>query len=129
MDLEEDWRIGGLKPMARQYKREPLTSEETDSLMNACTEGKEKLLVWGLLETGLRIEEFLSLRKEQIDWQAKRVRIVGKIKKRRVVPLTDRAVSLLGSHFALSEGIGIKYGLFCLNPPWLLSKLVQANSN
>ncbi len=43
--------------MAYQYKREPLTQEEASRLANACSTGEERLVVWTLLDTGLRVGE------------------------------------------------------------------------
>ena len=43
--------------MTYQYKREPLSIEEADRLFNAVETTQEKLCVWGLLETGLRVAE------------------------------------------------------------------------
>lgn len=40
-----------------QYKREPLTPDEANRLANACQTHEEKLIVWTLLDTGLRVAE------------------------------------------------------------------------
>ncbi len=45
----------------RQFAREPLTDEQADRLSNACEGSKEKLIVWTLLDTGLRVSELCSL--------------------------------------------------------------------
>ena len=55
--------------MAYQYKREPLTQDEATRLAQACTTYKERLVVWGLLDTGLRVSELSGLTREHIDWQ------------------------------------------------------------
>ena len=47
--------------MVYQYVREPLKTEEADRLVNTCRDTKEKLVVWTLLDTGLRISELCSL--------------------------------------------------------------------
>jgi integrase/recombinase XerD len=54
--------------MAYQYVREPLTGEEADRLANACVTSEEKLVVWTLLDTGLRVSELCALRPENIAW-------------------------------------------------------------
>lgn len=41
--------------MTYQYKCEPLSIEEADRLLNSATTLQERLCVWGLLETGLRV--------------------------------------------------------------------------
>jgi integrase/recombinase XerD len=97
-----------------QYRREPLTAEEQDKLVNACQTHQEKLVVWTLLDTGLRVSELASLASQNVLWQEKRIMVYGKggpygkKSKRRVVPLTDRARKLLEVQFATSNnGIGM----------------------
>jgi integrase/recombinase XerD len=99
--------------MAYQYKREPLTPDEANRLANACQTHQEKLVVWTLLDTGLRISELTGLKKENIDWQNHRLMIYGKggpygsKTKRRVIPLSTRAQKLIEGHFSLEETVGI----------------------
>ena len=98
--------------MPYQYKREPLTRDEANRLANACDTHIEKLVVWTLLDTGLRVSELATLKKDNIDWQGHRLTIYGKggpygtKSKRRIVPLTPRVQSLIEGHFALHETRG-----------------------
>ena len=64
--------------MAYQYVREPLRFEESDRLCQACETVQEKLIVWTLLDTGLRVSELCGLTTEQILWQQKAIRVSGK---------------------------------------------------
>jgi integrase/recombinase XerD len=48
--------------MLYQDKREPLTADKTTRLANACTTHQEKLVVWTLLDTGLRVAKLAGLR-------------------------------------------------------------------
>jgi integrase/recombinase XerD len=95
--------------MPYQYRREPLTQEEATRLANICETSQEKLIVWTLLDTGLRVAELACLTKDNIDWQTHRITIYGKggpygkKSKRRIVPMTDRIRSLLESYFALND--------------------------
>jgi integrase/recombinase XerD len=95
--------------MPYQYKREPLTQEEATRLANACETPLEKLVVWTLLDTGLRIGELAKLSKDNIDWQMHRLTIYGKggpygkKSKRRVVPMSNRITPLLESYFGLND--------------------------
>ena len=99
--------------MAYQYKREPLTQDEANRLANACETHREKLIIWVLLDTGLRVSELASLTKDKIDWQNHRLIIDGKNglngkkSKRRVVPLSQRVRPLLEGHFAIYDTIGV----------------------
>ncbi|MGI2257541.1 tyrosine-type recombinase/integrase [Candidatus Cardinium hertigii] len=64
--------------MGYQYVREPLRFEEADRLCQACETVQEKLIVWTLLDTGLRVSELCGLTTEQILWQQKAIRVSGK---------------------------------------------------
>ena len=64
--------------MPYQYKREPLNNDEVDKLTNSCDTFREKFVIWTLLDTGLRLSEFADLKKENIQWQERRLVIYGK---------------------------------------------------
>jgi len=99
--------------MPYQYKREPLDDDEVDKLTNACDTFREKFVVWTLLDTGLRLSEFTDLKKDNIQWQEKRLVIYGKggpygkKTKRRVIPITERVRRLFEYHFAENNDIGV----------------------
>jgi integrase/recombinase XerD len=100
--------------MAYQYKREPLTQDEANRLANACQTHQEKLVVWTLLDTGLRVSELVNLKKDNIDWQGHRITVYGKggpygkKTKLRVIPLSSRVQPLIENHFSLHDTLGIK---------------------
>ena len=100
--------------MPRQFKREPLTQEEANRLANACQSYEEKLIIWTLLDTGLRVSELVGLKRDNIDWQAHRLTIYGKggpygkKTKRRVVPLSPRVRPLVEGRWSLHDSLGIK---------------------
>jgi integrase/recombinase XerD len=99
--------------MPYQFKREPLTQDEATRLANACQSHTEKLVIWTLLDTGLRVSELAKLKKENIDWQGHRLMVYGKggpygsQTKRRVIPLSSRVQPLLEGHFALHDTLGL----------------------
>src|ERR1041385_1425539 len=99
--------------MAYQYKREPLTTDEANRLANACKTHEERLVIWTLLDTGLRVSELASLDRGKLDWQQHRVTIYGKggpygsRTKRRVIPLSARVQPLLEGHLSLNERLGL----------------------
>jgi len=98
--------------MPYQYKREPLDDDELDKLTNVCDTFREKFVVWTLLDTGLRLSEFADLKKDNIQWQKRRLVICGKggpygkKTKRRIIPMTERVRRLMGRHFAENNAIG-----------------------
>ena len=55
--------------MPYQYVREPLTAEGSDRLSNACETPTERLVVWTLLDTGLRVGELCDLTPKKPLWQ------------------------------------------------------------
>ena len=65
--------------MAYQFIREPLQAEEADRLCQACETMQEKLIIWTLLDTGLRVSELCSLTPHHIEWQQKALRITGRV--------------------------------------------------
>jgi integrase/recombinase XerD len=82
-----------------------LTGDEADRLANACQTPEEKLVVWTLLDTGLRISELCDMRSENISWQSREIRVrgkggpYGKKSKQRVVPMSGRVRGLLEPYF------------------------------
>ena len=102
--------------MSYLYVREPLRAEEADKLCQACKTSLEKLVIWVLLDTGLRVGELCSLTPQQIMWQQKTIRVsgkggpYGKQSKKRVVPMSTRVQALLEHYFAINTHwpIGIR---------------------
>ena len=99
--------------MKYQYKREPLTQDEANRLSNACQTHQEKVIIWTLLDTGLRVSELAKLKKDNIDWQSHRLMIYGKggpygkKSKRRLVPMPPRTQPVIEGHFALHDDFGM----------------------
>lgn len=98
--------------MPYQFKREPLTQDEATRIANACATHDERLVVWTLLDTGLRVSELANLAKGNVDWQMHRLMIYGKggpygtKSKRRIVPLSPRVQPLIEGHLALHDIFG-----------------------
>ncbi len=113
--------------MAYQYKREPLTADEANRLSNACDTPEEKIVVWTLLDTGLRLGELEQLTKDNLDWQAHRLMVYGKggpygsKTKRRVIPLSARIQPLVEGYFSLNDRLRISR--------WKIGRMVKALAN
>jgi integrase/recombinase XerD len=100
--------------MPYQYVREPLTADESDRLCNACETPIERLVVWTLLDTGLRVSELCGLTSKNVLWQQRQLRVkvkggqYGKKTKVRVVATSNRVRALLEHHFALEKAFPVK---------------------
>src|SRR5271157_892571 len=100
--------------MPYQYVREPLIAQESDRLSSACETPTERLVVWTLLDTGLRVGELCALTRKNVLWQQRQLRFKGKggphgkKTKVRVVPMSSRVRALLKHHFALEKAFPVK---------------------
>ena len=61
-----------------EYKREPLEEDESQALRESCKTFEEQLVVNVLLDTGMRVSEFASLKEENVSWQRGCINIIGK---------------------------------------------------
>lgn len=84
----------------RTYRREPLTKAEANDIANACETREERLIIWTLLDTGLRVSELAGLKDANMDWQAHQLVFRGKRKKLRYVGLPARVQPLLEHQIA-----------------------------
>lgn len=99
-------------PRKHEHVRTPLVREEAINLCLGCRTLQERMLVWTLLDTGLRISEYCKLDPSMINWQGHYITIYGKNtsrhkltdgianpKKKRLVPMTARVQAILTDHF------------------------------
>ena len=99
--------------MRYQYKREPLTDDEANRLANECRSIEERLVVWTLLDTGLRLGELATLTRRNVDGYRHRLTVYGKggvsglMSKRRVVPLSIRARIIVELYFESCPTLGM----------------------
>jgi integrase/recombinase XerD len=89
--------------MRYQYRREPLINDEVSALERACETARDRLILYTLLDTGLRVAELAGLHRHNVDFQTHRLVLFGKGNKRRVLKMTDRIRPLLESHFAVED--------------------------
>ena len=91
--------------MAYQYKLQPLSSEDIDRLVNSAQTFRERLVIYCLLDTGLRVAELAGLMKSHVQWHERRLVVYhgdGRTKQ-RVIPMTERVRMVLTHHFALEN--------------------------
>jgi len=83
-------------PLPKRPTRLPkyLTREELARLINACQDDYEKLVI-GLLITGVRVSELVTIRVSDINIERRSVKVIGKGNKERVVFFADWLIPLL----------------------------------
>lgn len=83
--------------------------DDADRLANACRTPEERLSVWTLMDTGLRVSEMCGLTRDNVLWQQGSLRVkgkggpFGKKTKVRVAPASKRVMTLLEAYFALHD--------------------------
>ena len=90
----------GVRRPARGRRSAPvkyLPRDQANALRNAAEGLDQSVVVNVLLDTGLRLAEFCAIRRPDVDWQARRLRVAGKGGKVRTVPLTRHAAELLAA--------------------------------
>lgn len=87
-------KIKSLK-IDRLRSRHPLSAEQLELLRDGCETYKEKALLEFLVSSGCRLGEVVGLRVDQVDWQARRVTVIGKGNKQREVYFSVRAKLML----------------------------------
>ena len=75
--------------------RHPLTAEQLELVRDGCRGYKEKALVEFLVSSGCRVSEVAGLRVDDIDWQERKCKVLGKGGKQRTVYFSVRAKLML----------------------------------
>lgn len=88
----------------RISSRRPLSSEQMEILRDGCVSYKEKALVEFLVSTGCRVSEVSRIKLEDVDWQNRRIIVLGKGNKRREVYFSVRAKVMLDKYIKERPG-------------------------
>ena len=92
---------------------ESLTTEEVDDLLAVHNEKTDKGLrdkaIFELMySSGLRVSEICSLKIEDIFFDEKYLKICGKGKRERIVPINDKALDILKRYIQTSRVVMVK---------------------
>ena len=81
-----------IKPFKlKQYMVKALTIEELEIIREACNTPRQKALVEILYSTGCRLDEIVKVDLEDINWQDRSIKVIGKGNKQRLVFFSVRA--------------------------------------
>jgi site-specific recombinase XerD len=75
-----------------------LSVAELRKLIAAAENIRDRALIEFMWASGCRVSEVVGARLENIDWQVRTLRVIGKGDKERLVPLSERAVQSLKSY-------------------------------
>jgi len=73
----------------------PLTTYEINNIITTISNPRDKLILEILYGTGIRREELIKLKVDDINLFSGELRVIGKGDKERIVPLTDSLINLL----------------------------------
>lgn len=85
-------------PKREEVTRDFLTAEEVESMIDNACNIRAKFVISLLYSSGIRLSEFLSLDRDDI--QDKKFQVVGKGQKTRLCFTDDRTISLMGEYLA-----------------------------
>jgi integrase/recombinase XerC len=95
-----------------------LDRKEVDSLLASAASSKKKTAMrdTAILELfyscGMRVSELVSLNLSSIDFASSTLRVIGKGRKERIIPIGSYALRALKSYLALQQGCGTNAPLF-----------------
>nr|DAO98085.1 MAG TPA: SITE SPECIFIC RECOMBINASE XERD [Caudoviricetes sp.] len=84
-----------LKHFKTSNKRNSLTFDEIEKLRFACENTRESLIIELFYSTGCRLSEIVNCNVEDIDFQSKQIKVIGKGNKERIVFFSERCKILL----------------------------------
>ncbi|GHT46620.1 tyrosine recombinase XerC [Endomicrobiia bacterium] len=87
-----------------------LTENEIQALFNlADTKLRDRVMIELLYSCGLRIEELMSLNLKDIDFILNTVTVIGKGRKQRIVPIGNKALSVIRDYINERHSMGLPY--------------------
>jgi integrase/recombinase XerD len=127
-------RASSVATRLSKRRARPLSDGDLQRIADACRTLSHRLVVFTLIDLGLRVSEFESFSQADFDWGASTVeigRLAGDSRSRkRVLPLTERTSGLWRGHFARKQvfrmstrqvqrivrSVGVGAGLEALSP-------------
>lgn len=92
--------------VTKKALRKALSSEDLETVRNACSAPREKALLEFLYSTGCRLSEVVGLQLSQIDMFKRSATVIGKGKKERVVYFSIKAKLYLQNYLLTRPGTG-----------------------
>ncbi|GAA4491545.1 tyrosine-type recombinase/integrase [Rhodococcus olei] len=100
-------RAGGRLVRQPQLLPESLAAADVDAFVASLRTHRDRAMVWAMLLGGLRSAEVRSLRLADVDFGRRRLRVLGKGRKERLVPVDPVFFTELSAHLRLERPPGL----------------------
>jgi len=95
----------------QDFKRQPLTEDESDRLVQACEDQWERTVIGLFMDTGVRVGEAARLTRQDVQTQRRELTVknkrgpYGSKAPHRIVKMTPKVATLLDAYFALHDAL------------------------
>ena len=89
-----------------------LTLDEIDRLLTSAHSPRDQAILELLYASGIRVQELVTLDLEHVDWEGRLMRVYGKGKKERMVPIGRKAMTALGAYLPERQPADSVHALF-----------------
>jgi site-specific recombinase XerD len=92
-----------------KYLKEPkkvytlIDEKERDSMISSCRHIKDKMMICFMFVTGMRREEIINAKKEDIDWDKQTILVHGKGSKERLLPIQSEVFDMLKEYIKTQD--------------------------
>ncbi|MBI4596537.1 MAG: tyrosine-type recombinase/integrase, partial [Candidatus Tectomicrobia bacterium] len=102
-----------------------LTEEQVNTLVNEVDNLRDKVILYLLFDSGMRLSELSNVQRNDISWDTRTVTIIGKGNKQRRAPFTQRTGSLLSLYLGENHCEGSIWGINAYGIETMIKRLSQ----
>lgn len=101
-------------PKIENYLPQHLSVDETFSLLDSLPQKnlrqvRDKAILEVLYSTGIRVSELVGLNRDALELNLGIIKVLGKGRKERIVPIGKKAVEFFKRYLQMSEALGLQY--------------------
>lgn len=96
-------KVGKRLPSYVMEDEIPVVMKATDLQADAYAQWRDKTILFLLYTTGMRRSELIQLRIEDVNVSRREIRVIGKGKKERIVPMTADSLQFLGEYLDIRK--------------------------
>jgi len=100
-----------------------LTPEQVNTLINVADNLRDKCIISLFADSGMRLNELVNMKAQEIDWEVYTVTIWGKGNKQRKAPFTNKTAILLGDWLSNNGHSPNIWGMNGRQVEWMLRNL------